>query len=539
MCRQAVSQDSCSGKQGDGREAVGGDGPVLEAAEVGQTLPQRDADWFQVNSPYSVPTVGRFYVNTPLTTSNVPRSTQTYVSTNGTFNGSYWSTRGLDDLRSSYVGIVEAGATYSVGVSGTSVLTASPRLVDDPLRIDASTSDVGAISSDTLIALASRMLRSDEVAYQPQVEFLDIRNTEVPEYNLSATSAVVFTYDNPTGGFDPGEVKVTMFRAGPGTNGQRIRVYSNTRGDCAVLNSDGSVAVVGFDNVQHRDFVSIRGLYPSFVSTQNGKDRGALCDFAVQPGQTVVVGNFTQPDGTVRGSGDCGWCVRNIESGLPVRRAQVIILPYKPEIAYSATAIRAQVDSGSGRGMVLVTRDNSRQISGCHVELPDLGFTSDLVSVTPQNAAERWSRPGVFTDTLWVPPGVLPQTGPVRIRVTPLGADGHWDFAPQPSLTIEQTVNLTVGVVDDPAPVSTEFSIYPNPVLDVATVQLTLTRPQDVRIQVIDVTGRQVLLVHEGVLASGQQSLSLNASGLAAGVYLVRVTDQDGAVASRTISVVR
>ncbi len=67
-------------------------------------------------------------------------------------------------------------------------------------------------------------------------------------------------------------------------------------------------------------------------------------------------------------------------------------------------------------------------------------------------------------------------------------------------------------------------AVYPNPVRHQSHATPTLREPQHVRVEVVDVLGRTVTRVHEGVLAAGQiHRFNIEASGLASGLHLLRV----------------
>ena len=73
-------------------------------------------------------------------------------------------------------------------------------------------------------------------------------------------------------------------------------------------------------------------------------------------------------------------------------------------------------------------------------------------------------------------------------------------------------------------PQSSEWSVsvFPNPVRERATVRVTLPAAGHARIDVLDVLGRVVAVLHEGPLAVGAHSFSLSTELLPAGVYVVR-----------------
>ena len=73
------------------------------------------------------------------------------------------------------------------------------------------------------------------------------------------------------------------------------------------------------------------------------------------------------------------------------------------------------------------------------------------------------------------------------------------------------------------------ISLYPNPAKDVVNVQCTMNNAQVKAIEVFDVYGKVVRTV-ETLRATSLQTLQINVSGLASGMYFVRVTTEEGAV---------
>ena len=73
------------------------------------------------------------------------------------------------------------------------------------------------------------------------------------------------------------------------------------------------------------------------------------------------------------------------------------------------------------------------------------------------------------------------------------------------------------------------ITLYPNPAKDVVNVQCTMNNVQLKGIEVIDVYGKVVRTVVETMCTSSLQT-QINVSGLAAGMYFVRVTTEEGTV---------
>lgn len=82
-------------------------------------------------------------------------------------------------------------------------------------------------------------------------------------------------------------------------------------------------------------------------------------------------------------------------------------------------------------------------------------------------------------------------------------------------------------------------STHPNPARSAVTLAIAVPITGEMRIEVYDVMGRQVATVHDGPLAAGEHSLSLDAAPLAPGVYVIRAVAPTGMTVSRRLTVVR
>ena len=79
---------------------------------------------------------------------------------------------------------------------------------------------------------------------------------------------------------------------------------------------------------------------------------------------------------------------------------------------------------------------------------------------------------------------------------------------------------------------------FPNPAAATARVRFELDAPSVARVSVIDALGREVAVLAEGARAAGVHDVVLDARGLAAGVYVLRLAADD-AVATMRLSVAR
>lgn len=76
--------------------------------------------------------------------------------------------------------------------------------------------------------------------------------------------------------------------------------------------------------------------------------------------------------------------------------------------------------------------------------------------------------------------------------------------------------------------------LAPNPTAGTSWFDLAVGQAETVRVGAFDALGRQVAALHDGPLAASQtRRLSLDASGLPAGVYVVRVTGESFTTARR------
>ena len=82
-----------------------------------------------------------------------------------------------------------------------------------------------------------------------------------------------------------------------------------------------------------------------------------------------------------------------------------------------------------------------------------------------------------------------------------------------------------------------EVVVGPNPASGAVQIRASLAEPARVRLSVVDVRGREVAVLHDGE-ASGALRATLDATGLAPGLYVVRL-DVSGQVQTRTITVAR
>ena len=83
-------------------------------------------------------------------------------------------------------------------------------------------------------------------------------------------------------------------------------------------------------------------------------------------------------------------------------------------------------------------------------------------------------------------------------------------------------ISSTTAINELPTGVSA-FSVYPNPVSESVSVNLTLKENTDLSIEILDVTGKQVALIADVKKINGNYTKSFNTSSLPDGNYLIRL----------------
>jgi endonuclease I len=80
--------------------------------------------------------------------------------------------------------------------------------------------------------------------------------------------------------------------------------------------------------------------------------------------------------------------------------------------------------------------------------------------------------------------------------------------------------------IETPESIAREFTVspaYPNPFNPQTSVELTLDRSSSVTAVLVDAMGREVLTVANGTYPQGAHTLRVNGSGLASGIYFLRI----------------
>ncbi|MCX6303433.1 MAG: right-handed parallel beta-helix repeat-containing protein [Bacteroidetes bacterium] len=84
------------------------------------------------------------------------------------------------------------------------------------------------------------------------------------------------------------------------------------------------------------------------------------------------------------------------------------------------------------------------------------------------------------------------------------------------------TINTTLTGIN-PGNGLTGFSVYPNPVDQNSVIEFSLAQPGKMKISLLNIAGTHVMDVSAGDLPKGNHKVTLNASGLKPGIYLLKI----------------
>ncbi|HYE96906.1 MAG TPA: T9SS type A sorting domain-containing protein [Rubricoccaceae bacterium] len=83
--------------------------------------------------------------------------------------------------------------------------------------------------------------------------------------------------------------------------------------------------------------------------------------------------------------------------------------------------------------------------------------------------------------------------------------------------------------------VLTLSAAYPNPFATSAALTLAVARAQAVRVALYDALGREVAVLHEGLIPAGERAFAVDGTGLPSGVYVVRAEGEAFTAARRVV----
>jgi hypothetical protein len=69
----------------------------------------------------------------------------------------------------------------------------------------------------------------------------------------------------------------------------------------------------------------------------------------------------------------------------------------------------------------------------------------------------------------------------------------------------------------------TEVNVFPNPFAGQTNIQFNLAKQENVQVRILDLTGKEVGTFNQGTMDAGSYTITLDASGLSAGMYLMNI----------------
>ena len=81
----------------------------------------------------------------------------------------------------------------------------------------------------------------------------------------------------------------------------------------------------------------------------------------------------------------------------------------------------------------------------------------------------------------------------------------------------------------------TDLSVYPNPLSSMANIEFNLIEANDVKVEVYDVVGKLNQIEVYNNLGSGEHRLTVNASDLSKGMYLLKLTAGETELTKRIV----
>jgi hypothetical protein len=145
------------------------------------------------------------------------------------------------------------------------------------------------------------------------------------------------------------------------------------------------------------------------------------------------------------------------------------------------------------------------------------GSTLQTAPVVGNGAANGWFKPDLASEWRAESVNLSSVVGQSDVMVRFKGTSGFGDNLFVDNINISNTA--ITGVEET---VVSEFSIYPNPAVDVVNVSLNLTETSKVNIQVVNNLGQTVILRNLGEL-TGTSINQVDISSLASGVYMMNI----------------
>ncbi len=89
------------------------------------------------------------------------------------------------------------------------------------------------------------------------------------------------------------------------------------------------------------------------------------------------------------------------------------------------------------------------------------------------------------------------------------------------------TTALTTTAIDPSNEIIASSNVYPNPAVHSSEIRFNLSKTTDVLVELISMNGQYLKLVYSGSLNPGDKQIKMDVSGLASGMYLLRISEDE------------
>ena len=116
----------------------------------------------------------------------------------------------------------------------------------------------------------------------------------------------------------------------------------------------------------------------------------------------------------------------------------------------------------------------------------------------------------------------------INIPISGFENGAYWLYARDSVNNLSEPAIFTVYGVGVDLPGVQQISLYPNPMLELATLELSLKEPASLWIFLYDSRGREVRREYSGTFDAGAQIITLHRNGMEGGLYLLKVLGDSG-----------
>ncbi len=179
--------------------------------------------------------------------------------------------------------------------------------------------------------------------------------------------------------------------------------------------------------------------------------------------------------------------------------------------------------------------------------LDTAGFIAGYGDQGPCNTMSTSAYESIFSPnsfSLWVQYaqyGILPTSSGANIYYDcdgdgsyTQGIDGE-NFIQDIDIWTKVTIEDNIGIDETKLGNVSLGQNYPNPFTKSTTIDYSLTSPSNISLEVYDITGRQIMVMNEGLKATGNHKITVDGSSLNTGVYYYTLIADDTRLTKRMV----